>query len=894
METEVDFGSWTLVETVAWAKKAFGDDVSASFEEEGVDGETLELLVKCGTIEQYKACGLKQQIYATQKTPSGSVTKSKAADSTRSVPKDDLTADTTGSITKGPVSDSTVHASAPTGPASDSTTLIDSGTTGTKSVTKDLPAKEIRSVTMNQATDSTDRESVTTGSIIHVTSNSTESVPKDIASDAIATKCNKDQTGTGPVTKELVADTAALEILSVTSPEDLDQQQEDDIIAKKIVVLSEGATLQNVKRQDVKVNGTLKECRVECIGNQDGMQGGMHRKPGWNALETRKECIGNQDGMYWKPGWNAMETRKECIGNQDGMHWKPGRNALETRKECIGNQDGMQWKTGRNQCIGNQDAMHWKPSETRMECIPNRALSLINNYADALHWIMTSNCGAQLLHYLDDFFLVGPPGKDTCQEAMYRVLLCSTHQHSTFAWTPDKLEQLTGLGYPRTRPPSEADSPSSSPMPRAPWALALTSMVWLELFTIMAVAKHTRSPWTGLRIHFHCDNLPISRPGQDTVAPSTRTTPLVPGFLPVLPGTKETVTLFAAHLSLSLHSKTIRGAHSPKAHTTATDPGNAGSDAEEAGRASLKQHDCLMLRAALTLGFFSFLWDGKFTMKNRSFNPRFHPTMQDSSWSREGVCYLKSSRKLTKWAEMPHFYWVYIPKYVSSGSNGGLYGMLQLFSHSTPLFHYRDGMPLTAKVLPLGFSTPDRAMWLQCSQIQYTQLFLHTSPLKKDDVWYGDTMYSVCKHKGPIQLDTENQYTGTKFTYKGPTGHEVPVYTKDQPYGNAESLKVPPLLARPFSDDAASKNEDTVDLRVLYFLIGVEKHNDDSKRNYFSSNRWDAPAEIMLAEHRLELLQQYAREKRHYTKHAAAYWHEGGMQKTRSQMRETNFAAIDV
>ena len=59
-------------------------------------------------------------------------------------------------------------------------------------------------------------------------------------------------------------------------------------------------------------------------------------------------------------------------------------------------------------------------------------------------------------------------------------------------------------------------------------------------------------------------------------------------------------------------------------------------------------------------------------------------------------------------------------------------------------------------------------------------------------------------------------------------------------------------------------------------------------------NRWDAPAEIKLAEHRLELLQQHAREKRHYIKHAAAYWHEGGMQKTRSQMHETNFAAIDV
>eukprot|EP00731_Ephydatia_muelleri_P026695 Em0018g795a len=494
METEVDFGSWTLVETVAWAKKAFGDDVSASFEEEGVDGETLELLAKCGTRP------VASEVSNNRCNSKGSVTKSKAADSTRSVPKDDLTADTTGSITKGPasdstvhasaptgsVSDSTVHASAPTGPASDSTTLIDSGTTGTKSVTKDLPAKEIRSVTMNQATDSTDRESVTTGSIIHVTSNSTESVPKDIASDAIATKCNKDQTGTGPVTKELVADTAALEILSVTSPEDLDQQQEDDIIvgsftqdfsqksaeviisvafgvmmmkqltrqrllttlnnymaqgderrslqsapkasllrplaklllAKKIVVLSEGATLQNVKRQDVKVNGTLMECignqegmhwkpgwnaletRKECIGNQDGMhwkpgrnaletrmecignQDGMHWKPGWNALVTRKECIGNQDGMHWKPGWNALETRMECNGNQDGMHWKPGWNALVTRKECIGNQDGMHWKPGWNaletrmECIGNQDGMHWKPGwnalETRMECIGNQ------------------------------------------------------------------------------------------------------------------------------------------------------------------------------------------------------------------------------------------------------------------------------------------------------------------------------------------------------------------------------------------------------------------------------------------------------------------------------------------------------------------------------------------
>ena len=140
----------------------------------------------------------------------------------------------------------------------------------------------------------------------------------------------------------------------------------------------------------------------------------------------------------------------------------------------------------------------------------------------------------------------------------------------------------------------------------------------------MAAASTWGPLWTGLRIHFHCDNLPISRPGQDspqnslnscncskpcalgqpsTVSPSipeitypcslllsprrtldqyqlhttgprselTSPTPTGQSCSPiyenysigircyqVLPGTNETVTLFAAHLSLSLHSKTIR------------------------------------------------------------------------------------------------------------------------------------------------------------------------------------------------------------------------------------------------------------------------------------------------------------------------------------------------
>ena len=63
----------------------------------------------------------------------------------------------------------------------------------------------------------------------------------------------------------------------------------------------------------------------------------------------------------------------------------------------------------------------------------------------------------------------------------------------------------------------------------------------------------------------------------------------------------------------------------------------------------------------------------------------------------------------------------------------------------------------------------------------------------------------------------------------------------------------------------------------LIVIYAVEKH-DDAKRNYFSSNRWDAPADIMMTEYRLEMLQEYSREKRAYTKQDSAYWHEGGIE----------------
>ena len=69
--------------------------------------------------------------------------------------------------------------------------------------------------------------------------------------------------------------------------------------------------------------------------------------------------------------------------------------------------------------------------------------------------------------------------------------------------------------------------------------------------------------------------------------------------------------------------------------------------------------------------------------------------------------------------------------------------------------------------------------------MQNKKALLHTSLLEKDYVSALEytccgkysailctcmytVMYSVCKHKEPNQWDTEDQYTGTKYTYKGP------------------------------------------------------------------------------------------------------------------------------
>ena len=47
-------------------------------------------------------------------------------------------------------------------------------------------------------------------------------------------------------------------------------------------------------------------------------------------------------------------------------------------------------------------------------------------------------------------------------------------------------------------------------------------------------------------------------------------------------------------------------------------------------------------------------------------------------------------------------------------------------------------------------------------------------------------------------------------------------------------------------------------------------------------------------EYRLEELREYARERRSYTKHNSAYWHEGGIEAHRSETREAHLHQMNI
>eukprot|EP00731_Ephydatia_muelleri_P032887 Em0024g431a len=269
-------------------------------------------------------------------------------------------------------------------------------------------------------------------------------------------------------------------------------------------------------------------------------------------------------------------------------------------------------------------------------CLPfglRSAPALFNHYAEALDWIMANNYGAQLLHYLDDFLLVGPPGKDTCQEAMSRMLTVCDQlgipvaseklEGPTTALTflgivldtsaqqlrlpPDKLEELTALIRSWLSRHKATKWELLSLIGKLSFAAKLGS------FTITSALMQKQEPTLGgepstnpnptspARDLNHHLQLLLNR----AMAPSTATTYATgirryQGFchtfklIPV-PGTNETITLFAAHLSWTLNSRTIQRLEA----------------------APLKRHDRRMLRAALTLGFFGFLKVSEFTLKNR-------------------------------------------------------------------------------------------------------------------------------------------------------------------------------------------------------------------------------------------------------------------------------------
>ncbi len=50
----------------------------------------------------------------------------------------------------------------------------------------------------------------------------------------------------------------------------------------------------------------------------------------------------------------------------------------------------------------------------------------------------------------------------------------------------------------------------------------------------------------------------------------------------------------------------------------------------------------------------------------------------------------------------------------------------------------------------------------------------------------------------------------------------------------------------------------SVYMNMNYITIGVEKKNDDARRNYFSSNHHDPPKEILVSEYRLQTLAPFA------------------------------------
>ena len=89
--------------------------------------------------------------------------------------------------------------------------------------------------------------------------------------------------------------------------------------------------------------------------------------------------------------------------------------------------------------------IYWREKFYIDRCLPfglRSAPFIFNQYADALEWILHHNYSiTELLHYLDDFLMVGPPTSQQCEQALAQILkLCA---YLGFPIAVDKLEGPT-------------------------------------------------------------------------------------------------------------------------------------------------------------------------------------------------------------------------------------------------------------------------------------------------------------------------------------------------------------------------------------------------------------------------------------------------------------------
>ena len=95
--------------------------------------------------------------------------------------------------------------------------------------------------------------------------------------------------------------------------------------------------------------------------------------------------------------------------------------------------------------------MYWQGMYYVDTCLPfglRSAPYLFNQFAEALHWILSSQHSVEAIHYLDDFLLVGPAGQQQCATSVQSTLSACGNLGIPVAF--DKLEgpatQLTFLG----------------------------------------------------------------------------------------------------------------------------------------------------------------------------------------------------------------------------------------------------------------------------------------------------------------------------------------------------------------------------------------------------------------------------------------------------------------